>query len=355
MNDDQLKQEIKAEYEKIVPDLKARVLTSCKNTEQDACVVSRNSGFRVWLKRIAVCVACLLFFVGGAFVGFYLPTTPTTVEAETIMFLDVNPSVEITLDEDNKVLNVLALNDDAGEVLKGLQLKDVELNTALNAIVGSMYIHGYLTSEANSILVSIDTKHDENMNGMLEYVTDKINKVFEKTDLECSIIAQGVDVNNDLKNRAKEQGVSVGKMHLIDKLKQNEWFANYDIEDLTSMQIKDLNHIYSSFDKDEQNSDVTSGNVSGYISKQDAIDHILKHLQLSKNDVEFIEVLAMPNFSGLEINIKYCIRLKKKGDSKTCFYDMDCKTGEITEAVQPEGNQPPPQEIGGNHGTGGCQ
>lgn len=329
MKDGNLKNQMQDEFAKITPDIKEKVISSCLSVEQEEADVEEKKP-NVWLKRVIVAFACLVFFAGGAVFGFFIPAPQATAQAETLLYLDVNPSVEMTLDEDNRVISVVAGNEDASDILHGLDLEDVDLNTALNAIVGSMYIHGYLSEDSNSILVSVDTKHNENENGMLAYVTEKINKVFENSELECSILAQGMDVDEDLKKRAKEQGVSVGKMHLVDKLKEIDGFEEDSVNNLTSMSIKDLNHIYSSSDKNHGKDDIVSGNVNGYINKKEAVNMLLTHLDVAESDIEYIRFIAQPTFSDAQMQINYLITLKVNGIESRLF-EMNCKTGEITE------------------------
>ncbi len=356
MQDDQLKNKIKKEYEKITPDIKDRVLLQCNTVVQEECDIAPVKK-HVWLKRIAVFVACLIFFVGGTFVGLNFSTLSPTVQAETILFLDVNPSVELSLDMDNRVISVACGNEDAEEVLQGLKLEDVELNTALNAIVGSMYIHGYLSEDSNSILVSVDTKHNENERALLSYVTEKINTVFEKSNLKCSILAQGVEIDDDLKQRAKEQGVSIGKMHLIDKLLEKEEFVDSRAEDLSFMSIKDLNHIYSTFKSDDQNTDIVSGNVNGYIIKEEAIRLLLLHLNLECEDLESVEMIAMPKFVEGLLDMNYRVTLKIKNDQNLYYYEIDCISGEIENSIIlptpsfPFPDMPPQMEDMPEHGV----
>ena len=66
---------------------------------------------------------------------------------DSIVGLDVNPSVELSINRKERVLKADALNEDARTILQGMDLKGVELNVAVNAIVGSMVSNGYLDSD----------------------------------------------------------------------------------------------------------------------------------------------------------------------------------------------------------------
>ena len=58
--------------------------------------------------------------------------------------IDVNPSVELSINRNGRVLKVRALNEDAVSIIDGMDLEGVDLNVAVNAVVGAMVTHGYL-------------------------------------------------------------------------------------------------------------------------------------------------------------------------------------------------------------------
>ena len=76
---------------------------------------------------------------------------------DSIIGIDVNPSVELSINRKNKVLNAVPLNDDAVEILEGMELKGVDLNIAVNAVIGSMVTNGFLDDLDNAILVQSQT------------------------------------------------------------------------------------------------------------------------------------------------------------------------------------------------------
>ena len=54
------------------------------------------------------------------------------------MSIDVNPSIELEVNRQEKVLRATPLNDDAQTILDGMKLEGVNLKTAVNAVIGSM-------------------------------------------------------------------------------------------------------------------------------------------------------------------------------------------------------------------------
>ena len=101
-------------------------------------------------RTIAGCAAALLIFVGG-FSMFHKGQE----EVFAVVDIDVNPSVELSVDEAHKIIEAKALNDDGNIILDEMDLKGVDINTACNALAGSMLKHGYLSEMSNSVMVSV--------------------------------------------------------------------------------------------------------------------------------------------------------------------------------------------------------
>ena len=83
--------------------------------------------------------------------GFYAAQTPGGVAT-----LDVNPSIELTVNKLGRVLSVHACNADAQTVLDGLELRNQSLQAAADAIVTELQDDGYVSADTNSILITVE-------------------------------------------------------------------------------------------------------------------------------------------------------------------------------------------------------
>lgn len=365
MNKRELKNEIKEAFARETPDLKATVLARCEKEAQlpspTVKKAERPARLRMFatpaFRRIAACALCLILFAAGIVTGHFLPTdptapppstpevtpepSPTVTTADTFVYLDVNPSIELQASSDGRVVACLAINEDAEPILANLQLIDTDMNTAISAIVGSLYVNGYLTEDANSILISVNTEEEEKSSSLLSSITQKINTVFEKSAMECSIIAQSIKVDDTLKARADQNGVSVSKMHLVDKMINNrEDFSEDDVPRLTGMSIRELNLIYAtrpddspSFDKD-----VSSGSVGGFIDKNDVLPLLLTALSLDGGSVERINLRATSRVEGGKHSMIYRADLFLKSGTRY-FVEIDCQSGEILK-IEEDSHEP---------------
>lgn len=82
-----------------------------------------------------------------------LPTKPTSPAAiASTITLDVNPSMELSVDAQHRILQTKAYNKDAKQILASIDLKNKELDEALTLLFANATYQKYL---ANGILKSV--------------------------------------------------------------------------------------------------------------------------------------------------------------------------------------------------------
>ncbi len=335
---DDLRNKIKSAFENETPDFKKAIISACEKETQIPATQSSDVKWRmptVMLPRMAAVMVCMGLLVAGLFVYQTVFQAPMITDTETRIYLDVNPSLELSVDENNVVLSCIAANEDARIILDGMTLEGVELKTALNAVVGSMYVKGYLSQNDNSMLISVDARDDDSTNGFLTLITKQINDVFADSEMECAIIAQGVKADEDLKRRAEENGISVGKMHLLDKLIGNmHIFSEKDIARLSNLSIKDLNLLYTQKQNGElANDEVISGIVGGIIEQDQALLTALEEIGAAIEDVERYYICILPSKSEKD-KVAYVIMLKLYDADAYYKYEVNYETGESSPRQQ---------------------
>ena len=338
-----LKNKIKSAYESETPFMKDRIMSACSRERQEPSLANQKakSGYlnnnreeqrrprKSTAFRGAMAFACCLAILALGFVGGYFLPNISKDTPNTHVYFDVNPSLELVLSDD-EVIECIAVNEDAKKVINGMDLSGVNLKTALNAIVGSMYVNGYLTLEDNSILISVDK---DDTSEILTYITEQVNEVFANSNMECSIIAQKVNADEDLVKRAEEQGVSVGKMHLLDKMVDTvDGITQDNMSELSGMSIKELNLLYQQKRDDDEEEDfreeVFSGEAKTELSSTDALDKVLASLEKTIVDVEEYIVYMVPSKHNRH-SVAYMIEIEFIGDDKEYGYEVDCQTGEV--------------------------
>lgn len=330
MSNDLKKQINEAFNEEASVDYLANIKAKCSMIDQVEAVHSNKPGF-INLKRIIIASSMVVLLFIGIVIGMFIPKG--SKYSNVSIFLDVNPSVEIQLDNKDKVYDCIANNSDAEIILSNMNLAGVEINTAINAIVGSMYVNGYLTNESNSILVGVNNNDNE----LITNVTNEINDIFKKnSSMNCSIVGHSFKMDDDMKDKARQWGISVSKMHLVDEIiKHNDRFNDQDFDVLSNMSIKELNLMYSNNAEDMPNKDdVILGKPQGFINRDDAIDIVLNTLKINRSNIKNLTVLEDYNRDNYGPK-KMLYLVKFTYNNSECSYLVDCVTGEVLQGTIP--------------------
>jgi len=164
--------------------------------------------------KMAAVAACLCLLIGMGMFG-------NTRKVDSIVSIDVNPSIQLTVSKDDKILSAVALNKDAEVVLADMELKKVDLDTALNAIIGSLLKNGYLDEVYNAINVCVENNDTQRADEISEKVKQEINNLLIQNDLIGDVNSQTCPVDDALKALAEKYGISVGKLTLAQKVSAN--------------------------------------------------------------------------------------------------------------------------------------
>ena len=210
---------------------------------------------------VAALAACILLVFG---IGMFKSS-----DVDSIISIDVNPSIELTVSKHNKVLSANALNEDARIVLSDMDFKNVDLNTALNAIMGSLLKNGYLDEIYNAINVCVENNDTERAQQLGDVISGEIGSIFDENDLIGGINTQLCSSNDDSKRLADSYGVSVGKLGLAQTVSQN---MGIPLDTTVKFSISEL-------------WDLLDAENSGIIMKEEALKIALEDAQLEEPDV----------------------------------------------------------------------
>ena len=118
-----------------------------------------------WQRLAAACVL-LVLCAGGIFSWLWFST-------KAVVSIDVNPSVALSLNRFEYVIDTQAGNTDGADVLDDLSLKNLKLSTALDALMGAMSRKGYLTDDAQ-ISVFVDGGDDDFNRELYDEITEDL-------------------------------------------------------------------------------------------------------------------------------------------------------------------------------------
>ena len=157
-------------------------------------------------------------------------------KAATTITLDINPSIEINLTDKSTVKSIVALNDDAKEVISN-NLVGKSLDEALNYIAQKTVEKGYVDQEHIEIIIYSKGKisNDE--------LDKKIRNSYEDKGLNPYIITID-NVTKEDEEFAKKHNISIGKASYINQVKKEN--ENIDVEALIDKSVHELEETKSS-------------------------------------------------------------------------------------------------------------
>ena len=239
MTNEQMERRLASAVEKTAPDDVNGVLSRCeerKGTEKPMTVQKTTK--RRWTTLVAAGLALMLLGGGGL---FYQQANAVA----SVVSLDVNPSIELRVNRDEKVLSCTPLNEDAQEILEdmggGADLKGAKLDVAVNAIVGSLVRKGYLSEISSAIMISVEDKDSARAKKLQQELTSAVDGVLRTNESKAAVLTQTVTQDVELERQARENSISTGKAALVNRILALNSSLRFDaLAKLSVGELKDL-------------------------------------------------------------------------------------------------------------------
>lgn len=203
-----------------------------KTNAADRTRTNRNRPLRLLSMAVAACLVLAVGLWGGRYYQYNFVT-------DSIVDIDVNPSVELTTNRNNKVLEAEAVNEDGAEILQELNLKGTDLNVAVYAVIGAMVQNGYLTGDDGSILISVQNDDQERAQTVRNLVLSDVDASLKSSEVTASVLNQTVTTTTtDAQTFADENNISLGKAVFVLNLASKD--NTLDANELAAMTLKEL-------------------------------------------------------------------------------------------------------------------
>lgn len=230
----EIEEHLQSAVSRLTPDVLDRIdLTAPQEIHTEFLADKRRSRARMW----GAAAACVLVVAAGS--GGYELYRGSLIDS--IVGLDVNPSVELSVNRKEKVLKAEALNEDAQAVLDGMDLKGVKLNVAVNAVVGAMAAEGYLEDLDSAILVTVMGDSVSRTSVLRSQVVADVEKSLEENQVQAVVYDQQAVIRDDVRETADEYGISYGKAYFLEELiGQSPVLTEEDLARLSGMTMEEI-------------------------------------------------------------------------------------------------------------------
>lgn len=338
MTDHELERRLRTALDHAAPNDLEGVLSRCetgKGTVIDMTnAVETKKRKRRWAPLAAA--ACLALVLVGGGGGYYYYSANNAVAS--LVSLDVNPSIQLEVNKNEKVLSATPMNDDGAEILDGMDLKGTQADVAMYAIIGSLLQHGYVDELANSILITVEDDDQARGEKLQQELTAQADAALANAQVNGAVLAQTLQNSEELSQKAQEYGISTGKAALIQAIVEGSNNTK-TFEDLVGLSINELNLLYTAqaplegqTSGNEQNTGAanaapitTSGSASqsAYIGLEAAKAAALKHAGVSASDATFVEA----EYDYDDGRMVYEVEFHVKGTEYD--YEIDAQTGAV--------------------------
>lgn len=200
---------------------------------------------RIRKLRKGLPVVCCVCMVLTLFVVAATQQQDTAPAGTYRILIDVNPSIELCANGQDVVVEATALNSDGAGVLKEAEVEGKSVVDAMKALSDTMVDQGYISEEANSVLVSIEGVAGDREQNIKSDLAESISQSLAGKAVEGSIIVQTLAEDSERNQLAGTYGISSGKAHLINQIIAHNKFHTF--EELSAMSIHELNVLKVSY------------------------------------------------------------------------------------------------------------
>lgn len=312
MNYDPIEAKLKSALQKATPDILDDILEGCDREKGQ--VISMEKRKNKKLARILSIAAVFVLLIAGVF----LYKNFTGSDAAALVSIDVNPSIELEVDADERIISARALNDDGKKVLSGMKLEGTDLNTGVNAIVGSMLKNGYIDELRNSVLVSVSGDGSIDTAALEAKLMQEVSSALDGAG---AVVAQNLDdIDDDTRRLAERYGISVGKAAFIEKI--IELNPTLKVEELAPLSINELCLLANG---KEIGGTLYSGSTSdkAYIGAERAKSIALGHASLAETAVFDLDCELDYEYGRMVYEVDF------DANGAEYEYEIDAKSGDI--------------------------
>ena len=239
MTNEKMEQRLASAVEKTAPNDVNGVLSRCDERKGTVIpMTTKKTTKKRWTTLAAACLALVLLGGGGI---FYQQAHAVA----SVVSLDVNPSIELKVSRNEKVLVCTPLNEDAKAILAdmgdGADLKGAKLDVAVNAIVGSLVRNGYLNSISSAIMISVEDNDTARAEKLQRELTSTVDGVLQTSEAKASVLTQTLTQDAGLEQQARENSISTGKAALVNRVLALNPALKFDaLAKLSVEELKDL-------------------------------------------------------------------------------------------------------------------
>ncbi|MDD4238314.1 MAG: anti-sigma factor domain-containing protein [Desulfotomaculaceae bacterium] len=184
-----------------------------------------------YLKQLMAAASLFIILMAGL---LYFGETPP---AAAYLTIDINPSIELAVSTEGKVISARAMDAEGEKILAEVKVKGRDLREAVGLLVTQSIADNYIEESGdNVILATLTVASGAEPLVDLNSVYEAIQRPVESSCLKSDVIIEPVEP--ELRQEAAASGISTGRYLLLNK--SDEKGLQLSISDITSMSLGKL-------------------------------------------------------------------------------------------------------------------
>lgn len=156
--------------------------------------------------------------IAAVFIFMILGWQFQTRMPDSRVYLDVNPSIEIVTNRQDKVISLRADNLDGQRIAKDLGYKGKTVYQVTEEILDRMMSESYLDEDREFVLLSVYNKNQNKAEEQKAKLDKRIHEHLQAKELEPIVLSQKLDNTSTIEKYASQYGISVSRMTFIRNL-----------------------------------------------------------------------------------------------------------------------------------------
>jgi hypothetical protein len=151
--------------------------------------------------------------------------------------VDINPSIEITTNIFDRIIKVEGLNEDGRKLVEAGAYVNKRIESGVELVLEAAVKEGYIRQESyNTVIFTVSSRDEVKVDGIQKSLKDTVSQELEAAGAETEVLIEKVEPEK--RAEAERQGVSPGKLNLINKLLE----VNPEVEvgDLKEKTVKEI-------------------------------------------------------------------------------------------------------------------
>lgn len=170
--------------------------------------------FRTRTARVGALSAVAIIFFMISFLPFF-----NNDKVFAYMSIDINPSFEVGLDDQLKVISLVPLNEEANNIINDLvDWQKKPIDEVVQSIVNECKSDGYVYPGKEIVITTVMNEADRNIEDELKEGITEIRTTIEEEEM----VVKTIESNLETRDKAQKQGVSTGKYIELVEQKERE-------------------------------------------------------------------------------------------------------------------------------------